>query len=160
MRACKLCFIGEPGVGKTSLAQRLLHDRFPAQPTGPGIHVAAHRFRLASGAELPATVWDVAAASAIDTLSQAYLTGVDAVVAVAAAGDDSAARRALALVAQVRQLHPQVTSALWLSKSDLDAGGGESVGRPDVPSHRVSARDGDGVAQAIGALLARVAARR
>lgn len=152
----KLCFVGEPGVGKSSLVQRLLHRRFPPLPTGPGIRVEAHRVPLADGDEVAVTVWDVAAASAVDTLSQAYLSGIDAVVGVALAGDRGSAERAMQLVAQVQRLHPRVQAALLYNKADLARDASPMAASP-IPAASVSARDGSGVLDAVAALLRRVA---
>lgn len=158
-RPLKLCFVGEPGVGKSSLVQRLLHDRFPAVSTGPGIRVEALQMKLASGAEVALTVWDVAAASAIDTLSQAYLSGIDAVAGVALAGDAGSAERALALIHQVQRLHPQVEVSLLLNKADLDPAQSSRAEIAPIPSAAVSARDGRGVVDAVAMLLQRATRR-
>lgn len=153
-RSLKFCIIGEPGVGKSSLAQRLLHDRFPAMPSGPGIRVTAHRLRDASGDEIALTVWDVAAASAIDTLGQAFLSGVDVVAGVAVAGDHAGAERAGALIRQVRRLHPRARAALWLNKSDL-APGDDAAPVDGIAATRVSALDRRGLEAALLRLLDR-----
>lgn len=157
-RPLKLCFVGEPGVGKSSLAQRLVHARFPAAPTGPGIRVEAHRLALADGDDVALTVWDLAAASAVDTLNQAYLSGIDAVVGVALAGDPASAERTLGLLAQVRRLHPRVEAALFCNKADLVDGTAALPALP-VPASAVSARDGSGVVDAVADLVRRVARR-
>jgi hypothetical protein len=160
-RAFKLCLLGAPGVGKSSLAQRLLHDRFPPEPTGPGIHVGAGELRLASGIRQPYTLWDVAAASAVDTLSQAYLSRADAVIAVAPGDEGDELQRALLLIAQARRLHPRLVAALMINRAERDPGLGLPAGLPpDLVVARVSARDGDGVSDAFAAVLQRIATTR
>jgi small GTP-binding protein len=153
---CKLCLVGMPGVGKTSLAQRLLHGRFPAAPASPGITVATHRWQAQGGNALAATVWDVAGNSAIDTLNQAFLSRVDGIAAVAAPDQPQSVARALQLVEQIRLLYPGTPAALLLNKSDL---GGPAVARPALPAdvawHEVSARDDRGVAAAFAELAVR-----
>ena len=158
-RPLKLCFVGDPGVGKSSLVERLLRDRFPASASGPGIRVEPHRIRLDGGAELALTVWDVAAASAIDTLSQAYLSGIDAVAGVALEGDPTSRARALALIQQVQRLHPQVEVSLLLNKSDLAATTSVAATDETIPTTLVSARDGRGVVDAVVTLVQRAARR-
>ena len=152
--SCKLCLVGEPGVGKTSLVQRLLHDRFPAQDPGPGIRVLSHRLTLASRETREVTLWDVAGYSALDCLNQAFLTRVNAIAAVADAQTPSSVRRALALLASIRSLYPAAAAALWLNKRDLAAPAAVSC---DVPVFEVCARDGNGVLAAFTALVESVA---
>lgn len=160
-RAFKLCLLGAPGVGKSSLAQRLLHDRFPPESTGPGIHVGAGDLLLASGVRQPFTLWDVAAASAVDTLSQAYLSRADAVIAVAPGDAGDELERALQLIAQARRLHPRLVAALMINCAERDPGKGVPRGLPpDLVVAPVSARTGDGVRDAFAALLQRLVTTR
>lgn len=144
--ACKLCLLGPPGVGKSSLAQRLLYDRFPAAEERPGVTLAALRLPSVQGESLTLMIWDVAGNSALDTLGQAYLSGVDAVAAVADAGSATSIAQALELIEQARRLHPGVAAALLLNKCDLlSARAVPTKLPPDVVEHQVSARDGQGV---------------
>ena len=158
---CKLCLVGVPGVGKTSLVQRLVHGRFPAAPTTPGITVAPHRWQAPGGVAVAAPFWDVAGNSAIDSLNQAFLSRVDGIAAVAAPDDPQSVLRALQLVAQIRTLYPATPAALLLNKADL---GLASAPRPVLPAdtswHEVSARDDRGVAAAFAELAARASRQR
>jgi small GTP-binding protein len=155
---CKLCLVGMPGVGRTSLLQRVLHDRFPAPPTPPGITVASHRWLQECDAPA-ATLWDVAGNSAIDSLNQAFLSRVDGIAAVAAIDDALSVERALQLVWQIRRLYPGTPATLLLNKSDLAARvAALPAPAADVAGVEVSARDGRGV-QAAFLELARRAAR-
>lgn len=155
---CKLCLVGMPGVGCTSLLQRVVHDRFPAPPASPGITVVAHRWPHERDA--PATtLWDVAGSSAIDSLNQAFLSRVDGIAAVAALDDAVSVERALQLVMQIRRLYPATPATLLLNKSDLASRAAKLPElAADIVSHEVSARDGRGV-QAAFLELARRAAR-
>lgn len=157
--SCKLCLVGMPGVGRTSLFQRLLHDRFPAPPDSPGITVARHRWPHERDA--PAvTLWDVAGSSAIDSLNQAFLSRVDGVAAVAACDDAISVERALQLVLQIRRLYPATPATLLLNKSDLAAPPPLPALAADVVRHDVSARDGRGVQAAFLDLARRAAGSR
>lgn len=154
--ACKLCLLGPPGVGKSSLAQRLLYDRFPAGEERPGVTLTAHRLPSDQGESPTLMVWDVAGNSALDTLGQAFLSGVDAVAAVADARSATSIALALTLIAQARRLHPGVTAAVLLNKCDLPtARAVPAVMLPDVPMFEVSARDGRGVNAAFTELSTR-----
>jgi small GTP-binding protein len=154
----KICLVGAPGVGKTSLVQRLLHDRFPAVPASPGISVALHAVAAADGRPLPISLWDVAGSSLIDTLNQAFLSRVDALAAVIDDVRDAAG--AVAAIAQVRRLYPRCAAAVLLNKCDRAEA---SPARPALPAdigwHEVSARDGRGLQLAIAALARAARAR-
>jgi small GTP-binding protein len=155
--ACKLCVVGVPGVGKTSLVQRLLHGRYPPVPTAPGITVESHRF--GESAALAATLWDVAGNSAIDSLNQAFLSRIDGIAAVAAPDQPESVDRALQLVAQIRALYPGTPAALLLNKADLGSAAPPAL-PADVAWHEVSARDDRGVAAAFAELAVRAARKR
>ena len=77
----KLCLLGAPGVGKTTLAQRLTRDGFVPADTPRGIVVTITPD--AGGRAL--AVWDVATSCALDSLNQAFLSRVDILLGVAAA---------------------------------------------------------------------------
>jgi GTPase SAR1 family protein len=135
----KVCLLGAPGVGKTSLAQRLARDRFPPQAAGPGITVA-----LSADADEPLACWDVAASCAIDSLNQAFLSRVDVLLAVAAAEVTGSLELGRALLTQAQRLHPQARTALLLNKSDLDASL-PPASTASCPVFAVSAREGSGL---------------
>lgn len=159
--ACKLCLIGAPGVGKTSLAHRVLRGQFPPAADRPGITVVAHRLLMASGESVPIMLWDVAGHCALDTLNQAFLSGVDAVAAVADATSMASIELSLSLLAQVRHFYPDVCVALLLNKRDLTtADVALPPLPPDVVAFEVSARDGRGVDVAFADLVRRRKRRR
>jgi GTPase SAR1 family protein len=152
----KICLLGEPGVGKTSLAQRWVHGRFPAAAPGPGIQVDSHRVTLDSGDTLAVSLWDVSAASALDTLSQVFLSRAAALVAVASAVDATSVPRALAILAQAQQLNPHALPMLLINRCD-QAQVPSSTIAGDIPVAQVSAADGSGVVPAFESLVRRLA---
>ena len=109
--------------------------------------------RPSGAAPIPVTVWDVVGHSALDTLNQAFISGIDAIAAVAAATDPAGAERALALIVRIRSFYPRAAAALMLNKSDLASRTAGAAAMPaGVVAHAVSARTGDGVAEAFASL--------
>jgi small GTP-binding protein len=155
--AHKLCLVGEPGAGKTSLVMRLralLSDGEGAPAAANGITVT--RLQLPTGEDrLDVTLWDVAGRSAVDTLNQAFLSGVDGVMAVADGSRLDSIAIARRLLQHVAELYPDVPAMLVLNKSDL----GLASAADRTASTTACALDGDGVTAAFAALGARMAAR-
>lgn len=156
--ARKLCLVGEPGVGKSTLVGALMRalapeDALTAADRGPGITLTD--FDLAEGEPMLVTLWDVAGASALDSLNQAFLSGLDGIVAVADAARPATAATALRLVAQIRRLYPGTPAVLLINKRDLAAPAQVPV---DPAAHiavfETSAVRGENVREAIAALAA------
>ena len=158
----KLCLVGEPGVGKTALVRRLLAsaagEDFDAANDERGIRLAA--CDLGDGEARPVMLWDVAGHSALDTLNQAFLSGIDGIAAVADAARPSSAAVALRLIAQIRRLYPGTPAVLLLNKRDTAAPVAVPVEpAADIAVFEVSAQRGDNVRDAFAELARRVHAR-
>lgn len=153
--ALKICLLGEPGAGRTSLVQRAAHGRFPATPPGPGITVTP--LRLRSGAAM--ALWDVDGHCAVDCLGQAFLGRVDLALLVADGRDPEAVARVLALRAPLQQLQPQAAIAVLLTRRDLGPSAAAAL-PAGLPVFEVSARDGHGIDEALQALAVLAARSR
>lgn len=147
--ACKVCLVGDAGVGKTSFVRRMRPEAAPSRG------ISLHRFELGprAGSTRAVMFWDVDGRSAIDCLNQAFLSGADAVLAIADATRPATLDTARRLIARVRQLRPAIPALLLLNKRDLGADVGASHFRCDgVPGVEMSLRTGHGVSDALRAL--------
>jgi small GTP-binding protein len=163
--ARKICLVGEPGVGKSTLVRRLAGEAgadgepAAARPAN-GISATSLDFSADGDGTCLATLWDIAGRSALDTLNQAFLSGIDGIAAVADATRPASAAVALRLVAQIRRLYPGTPAILLLNKRDVAAPFAVAVEpAAGVEVFEVSARDGDNVRAAFAALARRAHAR-
>lgn len=141
----KVCLLGAPGVGKTSLALRLCAGRFDATPPDErGISVCRS---LSAGNDMAAfDCWDFAGTTALDTLNQAFLSGADIVLGVADANRAETLDSACRLLALAQALQPGVSAVLLLNKIDLVSGAAPApTSHRGFSVHAVSARTGHGV---------------
>lgn len=160
--AHKLCLVGEPGAGKTSLVRRLrtlLSKDEPPRAAPCGITVARLKLSPEKGESIDVTLWDVAGRSAVDTLNQAFLSGVDGVMAVADGSVAASVAVARQLLLRVRELYPNAPTLLVLNKSDLPRAAVDGGSSAELPSQVVSALSGEGVEAAFVSLARRVASR-
>lgn len=143
----KVCLLGDPGVGKTSLAMRLCSNRFDATPAVThGISVC--RYTPADRGAAAFDCWDFAGTTALDTLNQAFLSAADIVLGVADASRETTLASACRLLTLARTLQPGVRAVLVLNKIDLmhDAAP-VPASRSGFGLHAVSARSGNGVSE-------------
>lgn len=141
----KVCLLGDPGVGKTSLASRLCANRFdPRPPNAFGISVC--RSLPADGDAAAFDCWDFAGTTALDTLNQAFLSGADIVLGIADAERSATLESACRLLRLAQALHPGVQAALLMNKADLVADATTApASHGGFRLHRVSALTGQGL---------------
>jgi GTPase SAR1 family protein len=149
----KLCLLGDYRVGKTRLVRQLTHC--DAAPPEAGVHL--HFWRWAGAPEVEFAVFDVAGRSALDSVGQSFLAGADGFVLVADGSQPDSIPVALQLFRVAQGLVGPRPSILILNKADR---GLAALGQvpADLPVFHVSARSGDGVQLAFGALAGRVLA--
>jgi small GTP-binding protein len=157
--ALKICLLGEPGVGKTSLVRRIRGETLPAPPPRPGITVLPCRLTQEARGTRDITLWDVAGRSAIDTLNQAFLSGAAALVGVADAQRPETLDAARALLREAHRLQPDAVPLLLINKRDEAADRPPLRGEFDgIAAVDVSALSGHGVSAALAELQQRLSA--
>jgi hypothetical protein len=147
----KLCLLGDFRVGKTRLVCRLTGCDVPP----PAFGVRLHYWHWPAAPEVRFALFDAAGRSALDSLGQSFLSGAEGFALVADAGDADSIDIALQLCRKARELIGPRPAVLMLNKSDR-APVATGLVPDDVAVHLVSARSGEGVAAAFGALAAQV----
>jgi internalin A len=74
LNEAKLILLGRGGVGKTSLVERLIFDRFGPQPVTPGIHITDWSIVLHNGDNVRLHVWDFGGQEIMHATHQFFLT--------------------------------------------------------------------------------------
>lgn len=152
-------------MGKSSLVRSLavaIHVDDALAPARQQYGISSTAFDLSPREDESCLValWDIAGHSALDTLNQAFLSGIDGIAAVADAARPASAAVALRLVAQIRRLYPGTPAVLLLNKRDTAVPAAVAVEpAADVAVFEVSARRGDNVREAFEELARRVHAR-
>ena len=163
----KVCLVGAPAVGKTSLVRRYVEGRFSEDYlTTIGVRISRKRAEV-EGEAVGLIVWDVNGDDAFAPLQATYLRGAAAFLLVADGTRPETLERVLTLREELREAFGDVPAVLALNKADLEDAWAVEPARVDelrtggLDLHLTSARDGDGVEGAFSALarLARAHAR-
>lgn len=150
--AAKVMLLGDIGVGKTSLARRLMFGRFEASyKTTIGVDILSHDLVLSpacGGAIMRLVLWDTDGDFGQAIFSTMYVAGAAGAIIVADASRLETFARMQALAETFQSRFPGRPVAAIVNKVDLVGFGAAPF--PDevsgTPVHRVSALTGEGVA--------------
>ena len=150
IKSSKIMLLGDIAVGKTSLAKRLVFDRFDTDyKTTIGVNVLSHDLRLPGGETTRLVVWDTDGDFSHAIFRTTYILGASAAIIVADASRPATMEKMAGLADAFEERLPGRPMMLVLNKIDLVAPG---AAPPDVPSLsrrelvRASAMTGEGVA--------------
>lgn len=161
--ACKVCMLGDFGVGKTSLVARFVRSTFSAKYlTTVGVKVDSKLIERPRCDPLKLVLWDIAGRAALDELGSSYLRGASALLLVADGTREASLRSALNLLMQSRSLLPDAEVVLVVNKLDLVERwevAPETLAelRRNLPVFETSALSGAGVEAAFTELAQRLA---
>ncbi len=149
MIARKVMLLGEIGVGKSSIVQRLVFDRFEMNYK-PTIGVDVYRYQVPETPTRPGMaliVWDTDGNFGEQIFRHVYMREASAAVIVGDVTRPHTLETLAALADGFREALPGRTLSLVLNKLDLLAPGGdlaipEMLTRPGMPLHRTSAKTG------------------
>ena len=157
----KVCLVGVPAVGKTSLVRRFVEGRFSEEYlTTIGVAISRRVVEAGPGGEAlaePVTlvVWDLNGDDAFTPLRSSYVRGAHGVLLVADGTRPDTLGAALALHARLQaELDAELPAVVCLNKRDLD-GWAPADETPELARYPVvgtSALDGQGVEEAFARL--------
>ena len=159
MQQRKVCIIGAFAVGKTSLFDRFVYNRFGAlYQTTLGIRVQRKQLASTSG-PLTLILWDIEGATADRTLRESYLLGAAGAVLVCDLSRPATIASLPEFAARLRALHPTIAIVIAANKRDLivpDSPQIDALAKTaaalSVPQILTSASDGSGVGQLFATL--------
>ena len=159
----KVCMIGAPGVGKTSLVRRFVEGIFGERyHTTLGVKIDRKVVRVGDR-DVLLVLWDIAGMDELSTLSQAYLRGTSGLLLVADGTRGETLDAVLRLERSARESVGDAHSILLLNKVDLaeqwDVDPSIDASPPsDAPTYKTSAKTGLNVEPAFVRLATQLAA--
>ena len=120
MIRAKVCLLGAPGVGKSSLVRRFVHSIFSDQYSSTiGVAIERKVMVLGSGEDITMIIWDVHGESEPLVVPDRYLRGVSGYLLVADATRPETAATAATLGARVTELVGPIPHLVVWNKVDL-----------------------------------------
>lgn len=154
----KVCLLGDPAVGKTSLARRFVYDLFEDKYFSTiGVRVSRKAVavpRDGATIELTIMLWDLADSHEFDSIRVSYLRGTTGAVAVCDLTRPSTIAGLYKYSRDLRAINPGAQLILAANKTDLVdrrtvSGAQIEAAAADInaPFYLTSARTGENVAQ-------------
>lgn len=153
IRSAKIMLLGDIAVGKTSLAKRLVFNRFDADyKTTIGVNVLSHEVKLGEGPDdtIRLVLWDTDGDFSHAIFSTTYIIGAAGAIIVADASRPATIEKMAGLVAAFEDRLPGRPVSAVLNKSDLVASLAGVDLKPELKFRdlvRTSALTGEGVGQ-------------
>jgi len=147
----KVCLVGAPGAGKTSLVRRFVHSDFREDfLTTLGVKIDKSIVRV-EGKEIEFVLWDIAGSKKFSTLECQYLDGCHGYLNVADGTNTSSIEAMINIQKRIQPTLGAVPFICVLNKADLEDGWAFSSDQETTFDsfgwlHRkTSAKTGDGV---------------
>jgi len=160
IRSAKIMLLGDIGVGKTSLAKRLVFDRFDTDyKTTIGVNVMTHDVVLPAdcgGGTMRLVLWDTDGDFSQTLFSTSYILGAAGAVVVADAARPASVEHMARLAEAFEDRLPGRPVSCVLNKVDLLTGDEAVRPPPGRPVHRASALTSEGVPALFAAIAAAI----
>ncbi len=153
IRPAKIMLLGDIAVGKTSLAKRLVFDRFDTDyKTTIGVNVLSHE-TLVGDEKMRLVIWDTDGDFSHAIFKTTYIVGASGAIVVADASRPATIEKMAALMEAFEERFPGRPVSAVLNKCDLGAADPAALERPPLRFRelvRASALTGEGVAAIFG----------
>jgi small GTP-binding protein len=156
LRSAKIMLLGAIGVGKTSLARRLVFDKFAADYKSTiGVDIHAYDTHLADGAPMKLVLWDTDGEFGARIFDTVYIKGAAGAVIVSDVTRPPTLKRASELAIAFTASFPGRPARIIVNKCDLAAmppHAFEEAGLAPSDVLQTSALTGAGVAEAFASI--------